>query len=84
MSSEYARRRRAEGVSDAAIARELGLSIETVRRWVRARSSAFVAATLVESPTSSFDSELVVEGPRGLRIVGMDVTQIAELWRRLS
>ena len=78
----YVERRRAEGVADEAIGRELGISPMTFRRWVGGRTSAFALATFVELAAPS--SSLIVHGPRGLRIDGLDLEGVAALWERLS
>lgn len=80
----YVERRRAEGVADEAIGRELGISPMTFRRWVGARHSAFALATLVVPEAAAPSGALVVHGPRGLRIEGLDLTGVVALWERLS
>ena len=81
----YVGRRRAEGVADEAIGRELGISPMTFRRWVGARPSAFTLATIVEPEAAAPPSgALVVHGPRGLRVEGLDLAAVVELWERLS
>jgi hypothetical protein len=80
----YVGRRRAEGVADEAIGRELGISPMTFRRWVGARPSAFTVATVVEPAPAAPSGPLVVQGPRGLRIEGLDLAGVVELWERLS
>ena len=78
----YVERRRAEGVADEAIGRELGISPMTFRRWAGRRASGFVLAT-VDAPFAA-PVGVVVHGPRGLRIDGLDLEGVAALWERLS
>lgn len=80
----YVDRRRAEGSADEAIGRELGISPMTFRRWVGARPSAFALATFVEPEAAAPSGALVVHGPRGLRVEGLDFAGIVALWERLS
>jgi hypothetical protein len=77
----YARRRREEGAADERIARELGLAAMTLRRWAGVRASAFAATEVIEGLS---ERQFVVHGPRGLRVEGLDLGQVAELWVRLS
>lgn len=77
--AEHVRGRRAAGERLSAIATELGIPGETLSRWCR-RPSGFVTVE-VQSPRSS---TLVVRGPGGLLIEGLDLGQLAELVRRLA
>lgn len=77
----YVDRRRSDGATDQQIARELGIAAMTFRRWVGSRTAAFRAVAVVdESPSAP----LVVHGPRGLRVEGLDLDHLVELWGRLS
>ena len=64
------------------ISAELGVSWRTLSRWLAGKKSTprFQPVQVV-APTKR---ELVVHGPRGLRIEGIDVEGIAELVRRLG
>ncbi|MEZ4311922.1 MAG: helix-turn-helix domain-containing protein [Polyangiaceae bacterium] len=75
---EYARRRLGQGTSKRAIAGELGIAAPTLERWMAV--SAFVPVELVEPSRGS----VVVHGPAGLRVEGLSLVEIAELWRRLA
>lgn len=81
-ATAYVERRRAEGISDEAIGQELGISPMTFRRWVGGRSTAFAVATVCDEPGPS--AGIVVHGPRGLRIEGLDLAGVVALWERLS
>lgn len=89
----YARQRRAEGGGIKRIAAELGVPWQTLAYWLKAPGSASTGAALVpvalrgdmaESPGARWPSTLVVHGPLGLRIEGLDIEGLAELLRRLS
>lgn len=77
----YVDRRRSDGATDEQIARELGIPAMTFRRWVGSRSAAFRAVAVIEEAASA---PLVVHGPRGLRVEGLDLDHLVELWGRLS
>ena len=95
---EYYRRRCTEGLSGGDIAAELGIPWKTIERWHAQTSQptvaplhlpAFEPVHVVELPTStptppSSRSTLVVRGPAGLCIEGLDLDTLAELVRRLS
>jgi hypothetical protein len=78
----FIERRRREGASEGTIGRELGISPMTFRRWAGRRCSGFVLAT-VDAPFAA-PVGVVVHGPRGLRIEGLDLEGVAALWERLS
>lgn len=81
-ASSYARRRAAEGAGASAIASELGVSIPTVSRWLRARkSAALVPVHVIAEPIASSSSFEVVT-PRGLRVVGLDIDALCTLLAR--
>ena len=80
----YLRARRDAGATTSAAARELGLRRHTLESWCGSlsleRPAQFLPVSVVEMPTAG----LVVHGPRGLRIEGLDVAGVAELVRRLA
>jgi hypothetical protein len=75
----HVRERRAAGERLSAISTELGIPEETLSRWCR-RPSGFVTVEVQSQRASA----LVVRGPRGLVIEGLDLDQVAELVRRLA
>jgi transposase len=86
----YVEARRKQGVGCVAAARELGVSAFSVGRWRASLSAALapvfrpvVLAEPLELGSESGSSALVVHGPAGLRIEGLDLAAVAELWRRL-
>lgn len=80
----YLHARRAEGVAAKEAARELGISLWTVLRWTRAapQAHAFERVTIVDA--SQPRGAIVVYGPSGLRVEGLDLAGVAELLRRLA
>ena len=87
----YVEARRGRGVGRVAAAREIGVSAFSVTRWtaalghgVRSGFSEVMLAERSESAVSSETTGMIVHGPCGLRIEGLDVAGVAELWRRLS
>lgn len=77
---EFARKRRAAGIPIEAIGEELGMPWRTIRRWMPpVRGKRFRPIEIVETRQS-----VVVHGPHGLRIDGLDLDGVAELVRRLG
>lgn len=68
----------------SAVLRELGMRRETLAGWVAPpapkETPRFVPVTVVETPAG----RLVVHGPGGVRVEGLDVAGVAELLRRLA
>lgn len=89
---EHYRMRTLEGLSNRQIAAELGIPWETIHRWNKELADSSIVPT--QSPTFTpvevldsappVRSTLVVRGPAGLYIEGLDVDALAELVRRLS
>lgn len=84
----WARRRRAEGATWPTVAEELGLGLDTVRRWCLAEPKA-------EAPTRALVPVRVVARPSlatpatrvslsGWRVDGLTVAEAAELLRTLG
>ena len=83
---EYRREREREGAALSEVAGELGVSAISLERWSRRRrerETSFRAIELVGEAVQRA-SAVVVHGPRGLRIEGLTVLEIAELVGRLS
>jgi hypothetical protein len=89
---EYFHARRKQRISPAKICLELGIGVPTLRNWtartkarVVVRNSAkFERLAVIEAPASAPPSRIVVRGPGGLCIEGLDIEALAELIRRLS
>ena len=82
----YARRRIAEGASVTAVSSEIGLSAVTLARWLRgsrSRSGKFLSVE-VGIEAAPVRGEVVVHGPRGVRVEGADARFVAELIVALS
>lgn len=87
----YAQERRAQGATWRSIAQELGLGVDSLTHWARGsrgskKEAAFRQVKLKpsEGPAKTGGTVLVVHGPGGVRVEGLDVPGLAELLRRLS
>jgi hypothetical protein len=86
MAAEYHREREEEGASVRRVAGELGVSEASRVRWSRTeqeRAPGFHAVELVAEPVRR-PSGAVLYGPRGWRVEGLTVAELAELMERLS
>jgi transposase len=88
---DYARERREQGTTWRLVAGELGIGIDSLTNWARLaeRRGAKpefrqVALKQAEVAVSGPGGALVVHGPGGVRVEGLDVAGLAELMRRLS
>jgi len=88
---DYARERREQGATWGLVARELGIGIDSLTNWARlaGRGAARpefrqVALKQGEVAVSVTGSAMVVHGPGGVRVEGLDVAGLAELLRRLA
>jgi transposase len=82
----YTVARRRQGASIVEVASDVGINFRTLARWLGARKTArFGRVEVVAAPvTTSAAPSIVVHGPRGLRIEGLDVAAVAELVRRVG
>lgn len=84
----WAQQRRAEGAAWPAVADELGLGLDTVRRWCLAAnksdgtSRALVPVRVVARPAAA--SPAAVVSLSGWRIDGLTVAEAAEMLRALG
>ena len=76
----YARRRTAEGATNLAVARELGVSAPTISRALARQSRMFVPVRVVPEAAAP----VIVRGPCGVVIEGLDVAGVAKLLVELS
>ncbi len=86
LAMEHVRRRRADGTSVEAISRELGVKRHTLVAWTAMHEDSaalrFVPVSIVgDAPTPS---RIVVPGPGGVRVEGLDLAGVADLLRRLA
>jgi len=79
----YTLARRRQGAKIVEVAAELGMKFHTLARWLGEKQPAvgFERVEVVAPPSAR---SLVVHGPRGLRIEGLDLVGVAELVRRLG
>lgn len=87
----YTVARRRQGAKLVEVAAELGLSDQTLSRWLGEKRSSTKFVQVVAAPAASVavskpvtPSAIVVHAPRGLRIEGLDVEAVAELVRRVG
>jgi hypothetical protein len=76
----HAAARRKQGATLLAIGEELGISWRTLSRWLVERRSERFRPVQIVAPRR----EVVLHGPRGLRVEGLDVDGLAELLRKLD
>lgn len=82
--------RRAEGIPLQRIGDELGLPWQTLHRWAKTSpeeptaTAGFEAIQIIETVPSTPHSAIVVHGPCGLRIDGLDLDTLSQLLRRLA
>jgi hypothetical protein len=84
----YTVARRRQGASIVEVASEVGINFRTLARWLGARKTprfdrVEVMATSVTSAALAAPV-VIVHGPRGLRIEGLDLIAVAELVRRVG
>jgi len=82
----YTVARRRQGAKLVEVASELGMQNQTLSRWLGEKRAAkrFERVEVVSAPVASIATPILVHGPRGLRIEGLDIAAVAELVRRVS
>ena len=83
----YTVARRRQGATLMTIGTELGMSWRTLARWLsgRAKSQRFERVEVIRPTIAPVAARaLVVHGPRGLRIEGLDIDGIAKLVRKVG
>lgn len=76
-----------EGGSVYAVAREIGISQTSLARWIESepqRASAAFRPVTVVADDGPAPGAIVVHGPAGIRVEGLDMAGVAELLRRLG
>ena len=71
-----------EDAPQSVIADELGVSIVSVGRWLRASESAALVPVRIIADPAGASSGLEVVTPRGLRVVGLDMDMLCALLER--
>ena len=83
--AEYARHRRSEGVKVSEIARETGVSEESVRRWSAATQTRLRALVPVRVRSEATESNgIVIHTAQGHRVTGLDMEGTVRLLRILG
>jgi transposase len=85
----YTVARRRQGASIVEVGSEVGINFRTLARWLGERKAASfgrveVVAARAATAAAAAPTMIVVHGPRGLRIEGLDLTAVAELVRRVG
>jgi len=82
---ELARAERRSGRAMAALARELGLPVQTLSTWMRARSRARLRPVeFASEPVSATPSAGLVVWSGKVRIEGLDLAGVVQLVRALA
>ena len=81
----YTVARRRQGAKIVEVATELGMKFHTLSRWLGEKrpTKRFERVDVVAAPTPA-PRALVVHGPRGIRIEGLDLAGVVELVRRVA
>lgn len=87
----YLRQREGAGETAWTVSSQVGLPWQTLRRWQQASDEtveprgAFLRVALArDAGRETLQARLAVEGPLGLRVEGLTISELAELWRRLG
>ena len=83
--ASWARERRADGASWIALAAELGLGLDTVRRWCAEQkpgTRALVPVTVVAD--HGYERRVSIVSPAGYRVDGLSLNEAGELLRVLG
>jgi len=84
-AAAWARRRRAAGEPLVAVARRLGVSHETLRRWLRQGAGRLRPVSVAEEvATSHVSGGLVVRMPNGVTVEGLSVEEVVAVLRALA
>ena len=90
VATEYLGQRQASGVAVSTIARELGVKRHTLLAWAAASMGAAArpeflpVRVIADTDHGAPRSTIVVHGPGGLRIEGLDVAGVIALLRGLT
>ncbi len=81
---DYARERQRQGLGFHRIARETGVTHETIRSWLRAAPSGRDLVPVAVVPEVVAHDSIAVVSPRGYRVEGLDLESAAALLRMLD
>ena len=81
---DYARERQLGGAGFKLIARETGLTRETIRNWLRMPRSDRELIPVAVVPEVVAHGAIILVSPRGYRVEGLDVESAAALLRMLD
>jgi hypothetical protein len=79
----YFAARRAAGAPESAVMRELGVRRATLLGWV-GQAKAAQRPRFVPVSVGETTGRIVVHGPGGVRVEGLDVAGVTDLFRRLG
>jgi predicted transcriptional regulator len=80
----YAVAHHADGTTPREIGDELGMDSRTVERWLEKEHVSGFEQLIVQQDAHAPAGRLVVHGPGGVRIEGLDLDALAELLRKLT
>ena len=81
----YTVARRRQGAKLVEVAAELGMKSHTLSRWLgEKRPSTSFERVEVVATAAPAARKLIVHGPRGLRVEGLELADVAELVRRVA
>ena len=82
---QYATELRATNVSWRDISKELGVGASLVQRWITGRPRLLPVKVIAPAPTTARSHVgVIVHGPRGVRVEGLSMGELAELLARLG
>jgi transposase len=80
----YLAARRAGGAAVSVVTRELAVRRDTLLGWARPAAAPAKARFLPVAVVEERAGRIVVHGPHGVRVEGLDLAGVAELLRRLA
>jgi transposase len=80
----YVEARRAEGASARDAGAEIGVDWRTLLRWSPRSPPAAFERVVVRDDVPAASPALIMHGPCGIRIEGLDLASVVELLRRLA
>ena len=82
----YTVARRRQGAKLVEVAAELGMKSHTLSRWLGEKrpSASFERVEVIAPAAPSPARKVIVYGPRGLRVEGLELSEVAELVRRVA